>query len=54
VQSGRRLEREACRSIEVMSLIGLAPDHKTIADFPRDNGAAIRKVCAKSLHYAGL
>ena len=25
----------------------LAPDHKTIADFRRDNGAAIRKVCAQ-------
>ncbi len=48
VQSSRRLEREACRNIEVMWLIGrLAPDHKTIADFRRDNGAAIRKVCAK-------
>jgi transposase len=48
VQSSRRLEREACRNVEVMWLIGrLAPDHKTIADFRKDNGAAIRKVCAK-------
>lgn len=48
VQSSRRLEREACRNIEVMWLIGrLAPDHKTIADFRKDNGAAIRKVCGK-------
>jgi transposase len=48
VQSSRRLEREACRNVEMMWLIGrLAPDHKTIADFRRDNGAAIRKVCAK-------
>ncbi|MFK4492821.1 hypothetical protein ABIA45_007899 [Bradyrhizobium sp. USDA 336] len=32
----------------MMWLIGrLAPDHKTIADFRKDNGAAIRKVCAK-------
>ena len=23
----------------------LAPDHKTIADFRRDNGPAIRKAC---------
>jgi transposase len=54
VQSSRRLEREACRNVEVMWLIGrLAPDHKTIADFRKDNGAAIRKVCAKSLRYAG-
>ena len=48
MQSSRRLEREACRNIEVMWLIGrLAPDHKTIADFRKDNGAAIRNVCAK-------
>ena len=25
----------------------LAPDHKTIADFRKDNGAAIKKVCAQ-------
>jgi transposase len=48
VQSSRRLEREAGRNIEVMWLTGrLAPDHKTIADFRRDNGPAIRKVCAQ-------
>jgi transposase len=48
VQSSRRLEREAGRNVEVMWLIGrLAPDHKTIADFRKDNGPAIRKVCAK-------
>lgn len=48
VQSSRRLERETARNIEVMWLIGrLVPDHKTIADFRKDNGAAIRKVCAK-------
>ena len=48
VQSSRRLEREACRNVEMMWLIGrLAPDHKTIADFRKDNGAAIRQVCAK-------
>ncbi len=48
VQSSRRLEREAGRNIEVMWLTGrLAPDHKTIADFRKDNGPAIRKVCAR-------
>jgi transposase len=48
VQSSRRLEREAGRNVEVMWLTGrLAPDHKTIADFRRDNGPAIRKVCAQ-------
>jgi transposase len=48
VQSSRRLEREAGRNVEVMWLIGrLVPDHKTIADFRKDNGPAIRKVCAQ-------
>ena len=48
VQSSRRLEREAARNVEVMWLTGrLVPDHKTIADFRRDNGAAIRRVCAQ-------
>src|SRR5947207_11254224 len=48
VQSSRRLEREAGRNVEVMWLIArLAPDHKTIADFRKDNGPAIRRVCAR-------
>ncbi|GAU85921.1 mobile element protein [Bosea sp. BIWAKO-01] len=48
VQSSRRLEREAGRNVEVMWLTGkLAPDFKTIADFRRDNGAAIRAACAQ-------
>jgi transposase len=48
VQSSRRLERESGRNVEVMWLTGrLAPDHKTIADFRKDNGPAIRKVCAR-------
>ena len=48
VQSSRRLEREAGRNVEVMWLTGrLVPDHKTIADFRKDNGTAIRKVCAQ-------
>jgi transposase len=48
VQSSRRLEREAARNFEAMWLLGrLAPDHKTIADFRKENGAAIRKVCAR-------
>src|SRR6266704_2142140 len=46
VQSSRRLEREAGRNVEVMWLTSrLVPDHKTVADFRKDNGAAIRKVC---------
>ncbi len=48
VQSSRRLEREAQRNIELMWLTGrLAPDFKTIADFRKDNGAAIRAVCGQ-------
>ena len=48
VQSSRRLEREAGRNVEVMWLTGrLAPDHKTIADFRKDNGRAIRQVCVR-------
>src|SRR5258708_6395976 len=48
VQSSRRLERESQRNVELMWLTGrLAPDFKTIADFRRDNGPAIRKVCSR-------
>jgi transposase len=48
VQSSRRLERESGRNVEVMWLTGrLVPDHKTIADFRKDNGPAIRKVCVQ-------
>ena len=46
VQSSRRLEREAQRNVELMWLTGrLAPDFKTIADFRKNNGEAIRLVC---------
>src|SRR5207237_7822634 len=46
LQSSRRLERETRRNIELMWLVGrLAPDFKTIDDFRKDNGAAIRAVC---------
>src|SRR5690348_2351748 len=48
VQSSRRLEREAARNVEVMWLTcRLVPDHKTIADFRKDNGSAIKRVCAQ-------
>ena len=47
VAPGRRLEREAGRNVEVMWLTGrLASDHKTIADFRKDNGPATRQACA--------
>jgi transposase len=46
VHSSRRLEREAQRNVELMWLSGrLAPDFKTIANFRKDNGEAIRLVC---------
>lgn len=46
VPSSRRLEREAQHNFEVLWLTGrLAPDFKTIADFRRDNGPAIRATC---------
>jgi transposase len=45
IQSSRRLEREAGRNVEVMWLTGrLAADHKTVADFRKDNGPAIRTI----------
>ena len=48
IQSSRRLERECGRNVELMWLTGqLAPDFKTIADFRRDNGPAIRDVCRR-------
>src|SRR6202035_166400 len=46
IQSSRRLEREAQRNVELIWLTGrLMPDFKTIADFRKDNGKAIRKFC---------
>jgi len=60
VQSSRRLERECQRNLELIWLTGsLAPDFKTIADFRRDNGPAIRAVCrrfvalCRNLHLLG-
>ena len=46
LQSSRRLERETQRNLELIWLTGRRmPDFKTIADFRRDNGQAIRNVC---------
>jgi transposase len=46
IQSSRRLERETQRNVELIWLTGrLMPDFKTIADFRKDNGKAIRNVC---------
>lgn len=48
IQSSRRLERETQRNLELIWLTGrLTPDFKTIANFRKDNGAAIRKVCSR-------
>jgi len=48
IQSSRRLERESQRNLELIWLLGrLVPDFKTIANFRKDNGAAIRKVCSQ-------
>src|ERR1700758_4679705 len=48
IQSSRRLEREAQRNVELVWLTGqLMLDFKTIADFRKGNGAAIRRVCAE-------
>jgi transposase len=46
IQSSRRLERETQRNVELIWLTGrLMPDFKTIADFRKDDGKAIRQVC---------
>lgn len=46
IQSSRRLERESQRHVELMWLLTrLRPDLKTIADFRKDQGTAIRRVC---------
>src|SRR3546814_15885361 len=46
IHSSRRLETEAGRNVELMWLTGrLAPGFKSIADFRRDHGKAIRGVC---------
>src|SRR5437660_150371 len=43
IQSSRRLEREAQRNVELMWLTGrLMPDFKTIANFRKDNGRAMK------------
>ena len=48
VQSSRRLEREAQRNVELIWLTGRCmPDFKTIANFRKDHGAAIRRVCSQ-------
>ena len=53
IQSSRRLEREAQRNVELLwSTQRLARDFKTIANFRKDNGKAIRNVCSSLLCFA--
>lgn len=53
VRSSRALERECHRNVEVMWLLGrLAPDHKTIAEFRRQNSAALVAVSASFVQFA--
>jgi transposase len=48
IQSSRRLEKETQRNVEMMWLTEkLMPDHKTIANFRKDNGASIRKASSQ-------
>lgn len=55
IQSSRRLEREAGRNVEVMWVTGrLIPDHKTIADFRKNNGGAIKQVCVRFIELCRL
>ena len=58
IRSSRALEREANRNLEVIWLLKrLAPDFKTIADFRKINGKAIRNLCRDFVQFckrAGL
>jgi transposase len=48
LRSSRKLKREAERNVELMWLLRkLMPDHKTIADFRKDNLQPLRKVCGE-------
>jgi transposase len=48
VRSSRCLERETHRNLEVMWVLKkLTPDHKTIADFRKDNLKALKAVCCE-------
>src|SRR5213082_1513605 len=53
VRSSRALERECHRNVECMWLMRrLAPDHKTIADFRRNNAQPLVAVCAAFVQFA--
>lgn len=53
IRSSRQLEKECGRNIEVMWLLKqLVPDHNTIANFRKDNAAAIKKVFRHTVNIA--
>lgn len=52
IRSSRQLERECHRNVEVLWLLNrLAPDHKTISDFRKDNGKAVGRVCREFVQF---
>lgn len=53
VRSSRKLEASCHRDVECMWLLGrLAPDHKTISNFRRDNAQALLAACAGFVQFA--
>ena len=51
-RSSRRLEKECHRNLELLWLMKrLAPDFKTIADFRKDNGNALRGACREFIQF---
>ncbi len=52
IRSSRKLEVECRRNLEVMWLLGnLIFDHKTIADFRRDNAKPFKRVCVQFVQF---
>lgn len=52
IRSSRALERECRRNLEVMFLVRqLVFDHKTIADFRKDNAQALQAACAAFVQF---
>jgi transposase len=52
IRTSRRLEAESQRNLELMWLLGtLSFDHKTIADFRRENAKPFRAVCAQFVQF---
>lgn len=52
IRTSRKLEAECKRNLEVMWLLGtLVFDHKTIADFRRENAKPFKTVCAQFVQF---